>query len=105
MFIEKVGVLCWLLNICACHSGASGLLQWLLRQYCPTRSAGSLESFVGALLVLSSMLCGESLHCIVVLMAICLKEQLLKIKIRKWRFNFVRTAITFCVNRVLTNSE
>lgn len=33
------------------------------------------------------------------------KEQLLKIKIRKWGFNFVGTAITFCINQVLTNSE
>lgn len=84
---------------------ASGLLQWLPRQYCPTRSAGSLESFAGALLVLSNAVCGEPPHFIVVLMVTCLKEQLLKIKIREWEFDFVRTAVTFCINRVVTNSE
>lgn len=98
MFIEDTGDLCWLLNACVCHSSASGLLQWLPRQYCPTKRTGSLESFVGALLVLSSTVCGEPPHFVVVLMVICLKEQLLKIKICKWGFNFVRTAITFCVN-------
>lgn len=105
VFIEKPGDLFWLLNVCACHSSARGLLQCLPRQYCPTRSAGSLESFVGASLVLSSAVCGEPVHFIVVLMVIFLKELPLKIRIRKWEFNSVRTVIIFRVNRVLTNSE
>lgn len=59
--------------------------------------AGSWESFVGASLVLSGVVGGKPLHFIAVLMVTFL-EQLLKINILKWVFDFVRTAITFCIN-------
>lgn len=65
---ERAEGLCWLLTLRACRFAVSGPLQWLPGQYCPTRSAGSPESFDGASLVLSRVVGGEPLHFIAKLM-------------------------------------